>query len=112
MKNLFFGQVKIFILIIFMYVLVYKTVFSCLLTQESGFQNVYAIILTAIIMTTFELGFIWVNYYFAFNNSGRKIINNSSNNISSDIKRKNPNTYKTHANGFGFLQICCTDLLV
>ena len=65
-------------MVIIFYLLIYKTLFSCLLKQESGFHNIYAIILTAIIMTSFELGFIWVNYYFAFNNSASNIINNTA----------------------------------
>ena len=78
MKDLFFTYIKNLIIIIIFYFVLYKTIFSCLLKQETGFQNVYAIILTAIIMTIFELGFIWVNYYYAFNNSASTMIEDTA----------------------------------
>lgn len=79
MKDLFFAYIKIFIIIILFYFILYKTIFSCLLKQESGFRNIYAIILTAIIMTVFELGFTWINYYYAFSNSAANIIDKTAN---------------------------------
>ena len=78
MKDLFFTHIKTFVVVIIFYFVLYKTIFSCLLKQESGFQNIYAIILTAVIMTIFELGFIWINYYYAFNNSASYMIYESA----------------------------------
>lgn len=88
MKDSFFVYVKIFLMIIIFYFVLYKTIFSCLLKHESGFHNVYAILLTAVIMTCFELGFIWINYYYGFNNSASNITNNFADEMVDKIKKK------------------------
>lgn len=100
MKDLFFVYIKIFLMIIIFYFILYKTVFSCLLKQESGFQNIYAILLTAIIMTCFELGFIWINYYYAFNNSASDIINNATKNIAIPVPKEGVDIVKGLVSGF------------
>lgn len=102
MKDFFFEHVRIFLIIVLFYMLLYQTVFSCVLRNLSGFQNLIAILLTAIIMTSFELIFIWINYYYAFNNTGKKMIENAATETAESIKRNTKQT-KNLGKGVNFI---------
>jgi len=65
-----------------------------LLKNEGGYQNLFAMILTAILMTSFELGFIWINYYMAFNNMGKNIIDKLADSVTEEVTNEYPEQSK------------------
>jgi len=55
-------------------------------------------------MTTFELIFIWINYYYAFNKSGKKMVETAAEETADSIKRNYPEPVtKNLGKGVNFL---------
>jgi hypothetical protein len=52
------------------------------------FQNMFGTLLTAIIMTIFELLFTWINYHFAINNAASRKIQKTAHNIAIQAKKQ------------------------
>ena len=101
MNDFFFLHFKIFLLIIFTYILIKQTVYSNFAESDELFQNMLGISITALMMTTFEVLFVWINYYFAINNSGVKLIDETTTTIVDNIKKEmdpNDDTSKNNLN--------------
>jgi hypothetical protein len=103
MKDIFFNQVDKFLMAVIFYILLYRLLYSRLVKNSGGYHNVFAMILTAIIMTSFELGFIWINYYYSFNNEGANIIDRTTQGVADTIRGSTTTTTaKAVGNKVGF----------
>jgi hypothetical protein len=90
MQDIFWEQFGIFIALILLYVLLSKTIFREIFSTSEGYNNAYAVILTAFIMTTFECLFVFANYYFGLNNSANRKIKKIGKEIATNYKQNNP----------------------
>jgi hypothetical protein len=85
MKDHFFDHVRIFIIIVLLYTIIYKTILKDFIQTQTGYETFFAIVLTATIMTTFELLFVWANYYWGLNNAIGVTINQASDNQTTTV---------------------------
>lgn len=91
MRSYFFKNLTMFLTLILSYYLISTVLFGNFYRDggDVAFQNAFGIILTALIMTVFEMLFVYTNYHYAMNNSmNDKLSESARRNASNYVKMR------------------------